>query len=52
MLPKIISHIQSAFVPDRLISDNSLVDLEIVHFMHKNNGWNSVLRKMTFVVDG
>lgn len=41
ILPEIISPTQSAFVPRRLISDNSLVASEIAHHMHtKRSGWN------------
>ncbi|XP_062020933.1 uncharacterized protein LOC133737384 [Rosa rugosa] len=35
ILPQIISPLQSAFVPGRLISDNSSVATEITHFMKK-----------------
>ncbi|XP_024200296.1 uncharacterized protein LOC112203585 [Rosa chinensis] len=34
-LPEIISPLQSAYVPRRLISDNTLVATEAAHFMHK-----------------
>ncbi|XP_062007013.1 uncharacterized protein LOC133724332 [Rosa rugosa] len=35
LLPSIISPFQSAYVPGRLISDNTLVATEAAHFMHK-----------------
>ena len=35
ILPEIISPLQSAFVPGRLISDNTLVATEVAHFMKK-----------------
>ncbi|XP_024163967.1 uncharacterized protein LOC112170934 [Rosa chinensis] len=34
-LPDIVSPLQSAYVPSRLISDNTLVANEAAHFMHK-----------------
>ncbi|XP_024199819.1 uncharacterized protein LOC112203021 [Rosa chinensis] len=34
-LPEIVSPLQSAYVPGRLISDNTLVATEATHFMHK-----------------
>lgn len=34
ILPLIISPLQSAFVPGRMISDNTLVTSEVAHFMH------------------
>ncbi|KAL6213537.1 hypothetical protein ACLB2K_012984 [Fragaria x ananassa] len=34
-LPEIVSLEESAFVPDRLISDNTLVASELAHYMHK-----------------
>ncbi|XP_061993825.1 uncharacterized protein LOC133711745 [Rosa rugosa] len=34
-LPEIVSPLQSAYVPGRLISDNTLVANEAAHFMHK-----------------
>ncbi|KAM1453743.1 hypothetical protein ACFX1S_003497 [Malus domestica] len=43
ILSQIISPTQCAFVPDQLISDNSLVVAKISHCMHKcNSGWNDV----------
>ncbi|XP_024178720.1 uncharacterized protein LOC112184715 [Rosa chinensis] len=35
ILPHIVSPLQSAFVPGRLISDNTLVATEVAHFMKK-----------------
>ncbi|XP_024164283.1 uncharacterized protein LOC112171314 [Rosa chinensis] len=35
ILPQVISPLQSAFVPGRLISDNTLVATKIAHFMKK-----------------
>ncbi|XP_062028333.1 uncharacterized protein LOC133744209 [Rosa rugosa] len=35
ILPEIISPLQSAYVPGRLISDNTLVATEAAHFMHQ-----------------
>lgn len=44
VLPKIISHTQTAFVRGRLISDNSMIASEIAHLMHKkNSGWNGCM---------
>ncbi|XP_024160347.1 uncharacterized protein LOC112167549 [Rosa chinensis] len=34
-LPNIVSPLQSAYVPGRLISDNTLVATEVAHFMYK-----------------
>ncbi|KAL6203306.1 hypothetical protein ACLB2K_027006 [Fragaria x ananassa] len=36
ILDKVISPLQSAFVPGRLISDNTLVATEVAHFLHTN----------------
>ncbi|XP_024200495.1 uncharacterized protein LOC112203810 [Rosa chinensis] len=35
ILGEVISPLQSAFVPGRLISDNTLVATEVAHFLHK-----------------
>ncbi|XP_062005945.1 uncharacterized protein LOC133723131 [Rosa rugosa] len=39
-LPEIISPLQSAYVPGRLISDNTLVATEAAHFMYKLRSQN------------
>lgn len=38
ILPKIIHHTQSTFIPNRLITSNALVAFEIFHFS-KNKRW-------------
>jgi exonuclease III len=38
VLTEIISPSQSAFIPDRLITDNILVAYELTHYMHKRKG--------------
>ena len=44
ILPYIISENQSAFITDRLISNNVLVAYEIMHFLkHKRNGNDSFM---------
>lgn len=44
VLLDIISTNQSAFVPGKLISDNSLVALEIAYYMNKKaSGWDEVM---------
>ncbi|BFG14167.1 hypothetical protein CerSpe_004410 [Prunus speciosa] len=40
MMDSIISPFQSAFVPGRLISDNSLVAAEVAHHLHGKRGGN------------
>ena len=44
ILPHIISENQSAFIPDRLITDNILVAFELMHFVnHKNAGMDGYM---------
>lgn len=40
ILPDIVSESQSAFVPDRLITDNALVSFECFHYMKKKAAGN------------
>jgi hypothetical protein len=44
VLPSIISHSQSAFIPSRLIIDNILVAFEALHTMDvRMNGWEGYM---------
>ena len=55
LLPKIVSEQQSAFMTDRLISDNIMVVFETLHYMHnhstRNNGYMALKLDMSKAYD-
>ncbi|XP_019196311.1 PREDICTED: uncharacterized protein LOC109190291 [Ipomoea nil] len=55
LMEKIISGSQSAFIPDRLITDNSLVAAEVGHFLNRKQcgavGWGALKLDMAKAYD-